>query len=110
MVIIGKNERGSFDIMVQDVIYFESFGDDVYCVTSDKKLKVKSKLYELEGLYADREFIRVSKSFLINIIKVISITPQLNSKIKLKMVNNNSIYVNRTYLRAFKKYVMEGVE
>ena len=107
MNLVCANDRGSKTIDISDVLYFESLGDDCFCVTPENRYKTKVKLYETEE-FGQFGLVRINKSYVVNVFKVITITPQLNSKIKLRMKNNDIVYVNRTYLKAFKHYLMKG--
>ena len=60
-------------------------------------------MYILEQTLTDRNFVRVSKSFLVNIAHISFIKPMLNSKLKLIMGNKDVVEVNRTYVKTFKE-------
>ena len=51
----------------------------------------------------EKNFVRVSKSFLVNIAHIEYIRPMLNSKLKLIMTNKDVVEVNRTYVKSFKE-------
>ena len=57
----------------------------------------------LEQILTERNFVRVSKSFLVNIAHIDLIKPMLNSKLKLIMSNKDVVEVNRTYVKSFKE-------
>ena len=81
-------------------------GNNVFCRTKDKKYKVKEKLYELEKKLENKEFIRVSKCFIVNIEKVDRIISWFNSKLILKIMDiDEEIYVTRKYLNDFKRFL-----
>ncbi|WP_099187477.1 LytTR family DNA-binding domain-containing protein [Tepidibacter mesophilus] len=105
-VITGKCEVGYEVINYNQISYFEGSGNDVFCVVGDKQYKVKEKLYELEEKLRDHGFIRISKSFIVNIIKIDQIQPWFNGKLLLKMKDTSlTIYVTRKYLREFKIFL-----
>ncbi len=106
-VITGKCDEDELKVLTYDnIYYFEAMGNDVFCRTGDKKYKVKEKLYELEEKLESKGFIRVSKCFVVNIVKVDRIISWFNSKLILKMIDiDEEIYVTRKYLNEFKKFL-----
>jgi DNA-binding LytR/AlgR family response regulator len=67
---------------------------------------VKEKLYELEEKLGDKGFIRVSKCFIVNVVKIDRIISWFNSKLILKIMNiDEEVYVTRKYLSDFKKFL-----
>lgn len=100
--ISGKENETITVINRSEISYFEAFGNDVYCVTSEGKYKVESKLYELEHKLFAHAFIRVSKSSLVNIMKIEEIIPWIGSKYILRMVTGHEVDVTRTYYKSFK--------
>lgn len=106
-IITGKCEEDNLKVLTYDnIYYFEAMGNDVFCRTKDKKYKVKEKLYELEEKLESKGFIRVSKCFIVNIVKVDRIISWFNSRLILKMIDmDEEVYVTRKYLNDFKKFL-----
>lgn len=106
-VITGKCDDDELKVLTYDnIYYFEAMGNDVFCRTLDKKYKVKEKLYELEENLVNKGFIRISKCFIVNIVKVDRIISWFNSKLILKIIDiDDEIYVTRKYLNEFKKFL-----
>jgi two-component system, LytTR family, response regulator len=106
-IITGRCEEDELKVLsFDDIYYFEAMGNDVFCKTKDKKYKVKEKLYELEEKLETRGFIRVSKCFIVNIVKVDRIISWFNSKLILKIIDiNEEVYVTRKYLNDFKRFL-----
>lgn len=100
--IVGYNEFGQKTIECRNIHYFIVELDDVYAALHNTRLIVKMKLYELEDLLSDKDFIRVSKYCLVNIGKIEYIRSALNSKLNLLMKNGDNCEVNRSYLKDFK--------
>lgn len=106
-IITGKCEEDQLKVLTYDEIYyFEAMGNDVFARTKDKKYKVKEKLYELEEKLGSKEFIRISKCCVVNIIKVDRIISWFNSKLILKIMDiDEELYVTRKYLNDFKRFL-----
>ncbi|MCT4619936.1 MAG: LytTR family transcriptional regulator [Marinisporobacter sp.] len=105
-IITGKSNDSYCVIGYDEIIYFEGMGNDVYCVTKDQKYSIKEKLYEIEEKLKSKGFIRISKGYIINIVKVREIIPWFNGKLILKMENiDQEIHVSRSYSKEFKKFL-----
>jgi len=102
LYITGYNEFGQKSVECRNIQYFIVEADEVYGVLHDTKLIIKMKLYEIEELIANKDFIRVSKFCLVNIGKIDYIRSALNSKLDLLMKNGDHCEVNRSYLKEFK--------
>ncbi|MDD3382750.1 MAG: LytTR family DNA-binding domain-containing protein [Bacilli bacterium] len=97
------NESGIKKTSVRDIEYFESLENEVFAYVGKEKFTVMDKLYVIEKELMDKHFIRTSKSFIVNILKISRIRPMLNYKLELVMMNGDRIDVNRTYMQNFKK-------
>lgn len=98
-----ENSFGMKQLNVRNIEYFEALDNDVFVVLGKERYYVLEKLYVLEELLESKNFVRVSKSFLVNIGKIDYIKPMVNSKLKLIMNNKDTIEVNRTYIKSFKE-------
>jgi DNA-binding LytR/AlgR family response regulator len=103
LFVVGTNEFGQKSVESRNFIYFIVENDDVYGVLHKTRLLIRMKLYEIEELLIDKDFIRVSKYCLVNIGKIDYIKPALNSKLDLLLSNQDHIEVNRAYLKDFKE-------
>lgn len=98
-----ENSFGVKRINVRVIEYIEALDNDVFVIFGKERYYVLEKLYVLESLLESKNFVRVSKSFLVNIGKIDYIKPLINSKLKLVMCNGDAIEVNRTYIKTFKE-------
>ncbi len=104
--VLAKTNNGDFKIInIHNILYFESFDNNVYAVTTTERLVLKEKLYYFEEEYSDRGFIRVSKSFVVNISAIKKIETMFNRKFILIMSNKDEIDVNRSYYSSFKERI-----
>ena len=87
------------------VVLIESFGHEIILHTIDNTYSIKEKLFEIEGLFEDKGFIRINKSQIINKTMIIEIRPAFNSKLSLLMKNKAIVDVTRSYLIRFKEYI-----
>jgi two-component system, LytTR family, response regulator len=105
--VTAKSGKGEFKVIgYQDILYFEALGKDVFCTDGIEQYKVKEKLFSLEEKLKAVGFIRVSKSYIVNISAIDRIVPWFNSTLLLKMVSKQpDIIVTRNYLNYFKDYL-----
>lgn len=97
---------GNYEIITyQDVLYFESFGHDIYMHILNNNLRIKEKLFEIEAMLTDKGFIRINKSQIINKFMIKKIVPTFNSRFILIMKNNDELYVSRSYKTLFKQSI-----
>ena len=85
-----------------DVLYFESVDNRTFLYTEDDVLEIKQRLYELEVILSDKDFIRISKSQIVNINKIKSLKPELNRTILATMCNGEHLYISRKYVQAIR--------
>lgn len=60
------------------------------------------RLYELEERLTPREFMRVSKSMIINFDQVRALQPDLGGRMRLTMSNGEIVVANRQYVSSIK--------
>lgn len=87
----------------QDVLYFEGIGDKVYAYADNLTLSLKNKLYEIEEF--SKLYVRISKSFIVNILVVEKIYPSLNGKFIIELTDGQNLTVSRKYKKQFLEYL-----
>lgn len=86
-----------------EVYYFEAVDNKVFLYTQEKVYETKSKLYELEEQFGYTNFIRVSKSVILNLSKVDSFYPEFNGRFEALMKNKERVLISRQYVPELKK-------
>ena len=85
------------------MIFFETSGNQIHAHTLDDVYYVKYRLYELEDLLPGN-FMRVSKSTILNTDRIYSITKNLATANTVSFVNTyKQVFVSRYYYRALKE-------
>ena len=90
-------------LLPKDVFYFESVDNRVYAYTGKGVYEVHKKLYEIEEEYAYVDFMRISKSAIVNVAKIAYIRPLLNGRFEAKLKNDEKIIISRQYVIELKK-------
>ena len=96
--LTGTADDRLYGVAVSDIYYIESVDNKSFFYTKNKVYESKQKLYELEELLGEKHFLRVSKSVLLNLMKVSAIKPALNSKF-----TGEQVVISRKYVPVLKK-------
>lgn len=104
-IIMGKDKESKVLIKIDNVYYFEGINKDVYCYTKDSGYLINERLYQLDDLLSNQGFVRISKSVVVNIMKVIKINPFFGGRLKLELDDGQELEVSRSYLDNFKRYI-----
>ena len=92
----------------QDVFYFEANENRVFAYYHSDVYEVKYKLYELEELFSPFDFVRCSKSMIVNMEKIEYLSPLFNGKLEAHLKNGEKIIISRQYVHSLK--VKLGIE
>ncbi|MBP3610639.1 MAG: LytTR family transcriptional regulator DNA-binding domain-containing protein [Lachnospiraceae bacterium] len=100
--IQAKQEDNYCLVNTMEVLYFESVDDRVFLYTEESVMEVRERLYELEESLPGQDFIRISKSQIVNINKIKALKPELNRTILATMCNGEQISISRKYVKEFR--------
>ncbi len=95
--VVGNIENTSFIVRLTDILYFESVDKTGFFYTEDKVYRTELRLYEAEENFKIHHFIRISKSMVVNMLKIDEISPYLAGRMRLKLTNGEFIVVSRQY-------------
>lgn len=104
----GNYENRMYAFSLLDVQYFEAIEDRVFAYTSTKIYELKTRLYELEHAYTDKGFVRFSKSLLVNLMALDSLSPALNGRFTAHMKNKEKLIISRQYVPEIKRILLGG--
>lgn len=93
---------------VPEVCYIEAVDNKVFLYTAKQVYETRQKLYELEELLKENYFLRVSKSLLLNLMKVRAIKPALNGRFTAVLQSGEEIIISRKYVPALKTALKGG--
>ncbi|MDD6490911.1 MAG: LytTR family DNA-binding domain-containing protein [Firmicutes bacterium] len=103
-------EKHMVRFKLADVYYFEALDEKVFAYTEDQVCEIKMRLYEVEKLYEKYHFVRCSKSVVLNLMLLQSISPALNGRFFAHMKNGEKLMISRQYAPRMKRIVMGGNE
>ena len=101
--LTGTADDRMYEIAVSDIFYIESVDNKTFIYCKNREYETKQKLYELEEILREKHFLRVSKSVLLNLMKVSSIKPALNSRFTAVLFSGEQVIISRKYVPELKK-------
>ena len=85
-----------------DILYIETVDKKTFLYGENATYEAKQRLFELEAL-APRDFLRISKSTIINLNKVKTLIPTLSGNAEAVLNNNERVAISRRYVSNLKK-------
>lgn len=94
--LVVQAENGDKRVLnLKDAVSFYSAGQRVYARTASETFVVSKKLYELEEELDAKQFIRISKSEIINMKKIQKLDMSLTGTIRVLMKDGSETYTSR---------------
>lgn len=101
--LTGLIDNKQFEIPVGDIFYIEAVDNKTFIYTQSKVFETRQKLYELEAVLREKRFLRISKSTLINLMKIKAIKPALNGRFTALLYSGEETVISRKYVPELKK-------
>lgn len=101
--LIGEKD-GQTCILEEDaVLYIDTVDRGTFLYTAGGVYETRLRLYELEEQLACRDFIRVSRSAIVNFNQVRALRPDFGGRLRLTLSNGEVVVANRQYVPAIRK-------
>ncbi|MFJ5717376.1 LytR/AlgR family response regulator transcription factor [Neobacillus sp. NPDC093127] len=109
---VKQNNNGKIAVLVDerivlltvaDIVYLESSEGKCNIVTIEQAYKVAEALVVLEKKVNNAKFLRVHRSFIVNVDHIVEIEPWFNSTYNLHMRDGSQVPVSRTYVKLLKR-------
>ena len=107
--LTGIQDGNQYEIPVTDVCYVEAVDNRVFLYTNQQVYETRQKLYELEEVLREKYFLRISKSMLLNLMKIKATKPALNGRFMAILQSGEEIIISRKYVPALKETLKGGV-
>lgn len=101
--LTGEKDGQTCILDEDDVLYIDTVDRGTFLYTADGVYESHLRLYELEEQLAPRDFVRVSKSAIVNFERVKSLRPDFGGRLRLTLSNGEVVVANRQYVPAIKK-------
>ena len=86
-----------------DIYYFEAVDKKNFAYTKQNVFEVSMRLYQVEEMFGDGNLFRATKSTIINLDKVKTITPRFGGKVEVMLENGENMIVSRQYVPMLKE-------
>jgi len=99
--------RRGTEIMVDvaDIDWVESSGNYAVLHIGGETLEIRSSLTKLEGELDPKRFVRVHKSRLVNIARVVEVTPWVSGDWRIRLQDGAEVNLSRRYRQRFEALV-----
>jgi DNA-binding LytR/AlgR family response regulator len=85
-----------------NIYYFEGVDNKVFLYCKQNVYETKLKLYEIEKEYKNTNFFRASKSVILNVTKIKSISPAYSGRFEALLFNGETVVISRQYVPELK--------
>lgn len=102
-ILLGNKDNETFRIALKDVFYIESVNNKTFIYLKQSIFESKLKLYEIVELTKDTKLFRCSKSMILNIGKIRSVSPSFNGRFEAKLLNDEIVIISRQYVPDLKR-------
>lgn len=102
-ILLGSKDGETFRIAVKDIYYIESVDNKTFICVQKDVFESKQKLYELEELTLGTKLFRCSKSMILNIGKIRSVSAAINGRFEAKLLNGEAVIISRQYVPKLKE-------
>lgn len=94
-------------LTLEEILFFETEGEQVYAHTKTDAYRVRHRLYELETMLS-RTFIRAAKGTIVNTTRIYAIHRNLTASSQVQFIGTHKhVYVSRHYYKALKERIQE---
>ena len=101
--ILALRGNEYIQISPEKIYYFEAVDNKVFLYLEKDVYEVKQKLYELEERFYGTDFFRASKSCIVNLAKVKSLSPAFNGRFEAHMQNGEKVMISSQYVPILKE-------
>ena len=103
LTLIATKDRKTYFIKPEDISLIRTEGREIVCYDKLKNRYLLDKpLYELANIF-DIQFVRISKSTIVNISQINHVEASFNGTMELVMKNGITDYISRSFRKVFKE-------
>ena len=104
-VVLASRDGEVFPVPAKEIYYIESVDNKTFIYLKKSVFDTKLKLYEIEEQTRGTKLFRCSKSMIVNIAKIRSVSSSVNGRLEAKLQNGEVVMISRQYVAAFKKKI-----
>ncbi|MCL2386178.1 MAG: LytTR family transcriptional regulator DNA-binding domain-containing protein [Defluviitaleaceae bacterium] len=102
-------DSGEKLVNVSDIYYFESVDKMTFVYCGKEVYKTDIRLYQIVNDFGHLGFVQISKSCVLNMNALDSVSTLPNSRMEATLKNNEKVHVSRKYLENIKSALYKGV-
>lgn len=107
--LAGTENGRNYKVLIPDIFYVESVDKRTFIYTKDMVYRSEKRLYQLESELKDYDFVKVSRTCLVNLNELMRIKALANSRLEAELTNGEKVIVSRTYIPLIKRKVFREV-
>ena len=100
--ITATSDGEIFRLEPKEIYYFEAVDNKVFLYGKAEVYETKMKLYEIESELEGSDFFRASKSVILNMTKIKSLTPAFSGRLEALLKNGERVIISRQYVGELK--------
>jgi DNA-binding LytR/AlgR family response regulator len=101
-ILIAHKGNEIHRITPNNIYYIESVDNKTFLYEKNEMYESKQKLYELDEMSMN-DFLRISKSVIVNLSKIKSLSPALSGRFEATLSNGEKVIISRQYVGELKK-------
>ena len=102
-VLIAYSGNEIHRVDSSSIYYIETVDDRSFLYCDNNVYESKSKLYELEEKLSGNDFLRISKSVIVNLGKIKKLVPALSGRFEAVLMNDLKVIISRQYVNELKR-------
>lgn len=105
--LLGSENGRSYKVLIPEIYYIESVDKHTFIYTKDMVFRSEKRLYQLEKELKKYDFVKVSRTCLMNLDELVHIATLPNSRLEAELTNGEKIVVSRTYIPEIRKMIFK---
>ena len=107
-ILKGTKEDRQYSLALPDILYMEAVDEKTFIYLENDCYESGRRLYECDEALASRNFARISKSVVLNLMKITSIKPSLNGRFSCVLTNGEQVIISRKYVPDIREKLKGG--
>lgn len=103
--VVGRKNNLMHKIKLERIFYFEAQEKHIYAMTKSGAYEVSQRLFEIEEKLSRHRFMRISKSIIMNLDKVVGVKVEEDRTLRAFFSKNQSVRVTRSYIKEFRERI-----
>ena len=102
--VLGYADGSVYKLLPEEIYCFSVEDGRVYAVTENGKVRIKERLYEIEGEWG-RVFLKINQSCLVNVKRIERFESSIGGALSVILENGYRDYISRRQLKAVKERI-----